>query len=155
MLPKLFDWPIFFFFLRILLIIYIFFQKFKFNPTINIPQNSFPISVPHLFSIECSNAIGNPFSMRDPNYPVMLRDENQEVSRDSQEIPNEILITNIKDRPKFYCSRSMIEQTNCRNYDVMDCSVTFTVDRNIFVLGVQVPSQIPVVNLCDSVSMKN
>ncbi|XP_058795953.1 uncharacterized protein LOC131666901 [Phymastichus coffea] len=126
-------------------------RKFNFNPTINIPQNSFPISVP-LFSIECANAIGNPFSMREPNYPVMLRDESQDVNRDSQEIPNEILITNIKDRPKFYCTRSIIEQTNCRNYDVMDCSVTFTVDRNVFVLGVQVPSQIPVFNLSDAES---
>ncbi|NP_001153390.1 BTB (POZ) domain containing 2-like isoform X1 [Nasonia vitripennis] len=114
----------------------------KFNPmTVNIPC-TFSMPMKPTYSMECSSAIGNPsFFIRDLSYPDIVREEDR-ISRDSQEVPNEILITNIRDRPKFYCMRSSMQQSNFCNYDVMDCSVTFTVDRNIFVLGVQVPSQI-------------
>jgi hypothetical protein len=95
------------------------------------------------YLMECSSSIENSaVFVQDLSYPDIIREENRDVSRDSQEAPNEILITNIRDRPKFYCMRSWLPHSNCRNYDIMDCSVTFTVDRNIFILGVQVPSQI-------------
>lgn len=43
---------------------------------------------------------------------------------------------------KLYCSRELIRQTECNNTSVLDCSVTFTCDKNICVYGIQVPAQI-------------
>lgn len=39
---------------------------------------------------------------------------------------------------KFYCVRNILPQPHCLNTSILDCSVTFTVDRNICVHGVQV-----------------
>ncbi|KAJ8687183.1 hypothetical protein QAD02_022977 [Eretmocerus hayati] len=108
---------------------------------VNIPQNHFRRS----YSMECSTPLGIPSCyLQDSSYSFqdLVREEHRDSSKDSQETPNDILFSNIKDRPKFYCTRSLIQQSNCRNYDRMDYSVTFTTDRNIFVLGIQVPSQI-------------
>ncbi|KAM3962697.1 uncharacterized protein ACR2FA_003081 [Aphomia sociella] len=44
---------------------------------------------------------------------------------------------------KLYCTRTIIQHTDCFNTSVLDCSVTFMVDRNICLLGVQVPTQAP------------
>ncbi|KAJ2944476.1 hypothetical protein O0L34_g3822 [Tuta absoluta] len=44
---------------------------------------------------------------------------------------------------KIYCQRAIIQQTDCLNTSVLDCSVTFMVDKNICLLGVQVPTQAP------------
>ncbi|PZC72793.1 hypothetical protein B5X24_HaOG210577 [Helicoverpa armigera] len=47
------------------------------------------------------------------------------------------------DYNKIYCQRSIIQHTDCLNTSVLDCSVTFMVDKNICLLGVQVPTQAP------------
>jgi len=39
---------------------------------------------------------------------------------------------------KLYCVRKILPQAHCLNTSILDCSVTFTVDRNISVHGVQV-----------------
>ncbi|XP_061708107.1 uncharacterized protein LOC133518437 [Cydia pomonella] len=44
---------------------------------------------------------------------------------------------------KIYCQRPIIQHTDCLNTSVLDCSVTFMVDKNICLLGVQVPTQAP------------
>ncbi|XP_014238626.1 BTB/POZ domain-containing protein 2-like isoform X1 [Trichogramma pretiosum] len=106
------------------------------------PPSNLIMPVRRSFSMECPHNSASPaLFVPDTNF----QEENREVqNRESQEVPNEILITNIRDRPKFYCLRSTLSRNaqDCRNYDVMDSSVTFTVDRNIFILGVQVPSQL-------------
>lgn len=43
---------------------------------------------------------------------------------------------------KYYCLRNIVPQPHGYNTSNLDCSVSFTVDRNICVLGVQVPTQI-------------
>lgn len=48
-----------------------------------------------------------------------------------------------RDGQKYYCLRTMGQQTDCLNSGVLDCSVTFSVDKNICVIGVQVPTQVP------------
>lgn len=48
----------------------------------------------------------------------------------------------IREGTKYYCLRSILQQTDCLNTNVLDCSVTFSVDKNICVTGVQVPTQI-------------
>ncbi|CAK1549587.1 unnamed protein product [Leptosia nina] len=47
------------------------------------------------------------------------------------------------DLHKIYCQRAVVQQTDCLNTSVLDCSVTFMVDKNICLLGVQVPTQAP------------
>ncbi|XP_046961597.1 uncharacterized protein LOC124531166 [Vanessa cardui] len=44
---------------------------------------------------------------------------------------------------KIYCQRAIVQHTDCLNTSALDCSVTFMVDKNIYVLGVQVPTQAP------------
>lgn len=39
---------------------------------------------------------------------------------------------------KIYCQRALVQHTDCLNTSVLDCSVTFMVDKNICLLGVQV-----------------
>lgn len=48
----------------------------------------------------------------------------------------------LRERPKYYCLRPIVDQSQCLNTHVLDCIVTFSVDKNIRILGVQVPSQI-------------
>lgn len=43
---------------------------------------------------------------------------------------------------KLYCVRKILPQAHCLNTSILDCSVTFTVDRNITVHGVQIPTQV-------------
>lgn len=46
------------------------------------------------------------------------------------------------DYNKIYCQRAIIQHTDCLNTSVLDCSVTFMVDKNICLLGVQVSGDI-------------
>lgn len=48
----------------------------------------------------------------------------------------------IRDGAKYYCLRTIHETQHCLNSNVLDCSLTFSVDKNIYVIGVQVPTQI-------------
>jgi PHR domain len=48
----------------------------------------------------------------------------------------------LRNEQKFYCVRIIRQQTECLNTSVLDCSLTFTVDRSICVTGVQVPTQV-------------
>lgn len=57
-------------------------------------------------------------------------------------LPTVLIEGGIRDGPKYYCLRSMGQQTDCLNSGVLDCSVTFSVDKNICVIGVQVPTQV-------------
>lgn len=43
---------------------------------------------------------------------------------------------------KYFCIRSVTPQAPCLNTGILDCCLTFTVDRNICVLGIQVPTQV-------------
>jgi len=52
----------------------------------------------------------------------------------------------VREGTKYYCLRSMVQQTDCLNTNLLDCSVTFSVDKNICVVGVQVPTQIAAVS---------
>ncbi|KAF4532248.1 hypothetical protein B566_EDAN004334 [Ephemera danica] len=48
----------------------------------------------------------------------------------------------VRDNRKCFCQRSLLEEIPCYNACNLDCSVTFSVDRNICVLGIQLPTQI-------------
>lgn len=44
----------------------------------------------------------------------------------------------VREGHKYYCIRSVTPQTPCLNTSILDCCLSFTVDRNICVLGIQV-----------------
>lgn len=50
--------------------------------------------------------------------------------------------SSVREISKYYCLRPMVLQTECLNSNRLDCSVSFSVDKNICVVGVQVPTQI-------------
>jgi len=69
------------------------------------------------------------------------------TNKDSGNLPNTSSTgVVVREGPKYYCLRSVVQQTDCLNTNVLDCSVTFSVDKNICVVGVQVPTQIAAVN---------
>ena len=43
---------------------------------------------------------------------------------------------------RFWCHRAMMQEPHCLNTSILDCSVTFTVDRDICIHGIEVPSQV-------------
>ncbi|XP_055692411.1 BTB/POZ domain-containing protein 6-B-like [Lutzomyia longipalpis] len=51
-------------------------------------------------------------------------------------------VRNLMDTQRFYCIRSIRQQTDYLNTSVLDCSVTFSVNRCICITGVQVPTQV-------------
>merc|ERR1719186_1022622 len=43
---------------------------------------------------------------------------------------------------KHWCKRAMMQEPHCLNSSILDCSVTFTVDRDVWIHGIEVPSQV-------------
>merc|ERR1719412_2634755 len=43
---------------------------------------------------------------------------------------------------RHWCKRAMMQEPHCLNTSILDCSVTFTVDRDICIHGIEVPSQV-------------
>lgn len=43
---------------------------------------------------------------------------------------------------RYWCKRAMMQEPHCLNTSILDCSVTFTVDRDVFIHGIEVPSQV-------------
>ncbi|XP_011308140.1 uncharacterized protein [Fopius arisanus] len=74
-------------------------------------------------------------------YPE-LRDTAKNPSWEGASSSPALIESSFRDGHKSYCLRSMTQQTDCLNCGVLDCSVTFSVDKNICVIGVQVPTQV-------------
>lgn len=68
------------------------------------------------------------------------------ISKDSASLPvsnpSPVNMDVVRDGARYYCLRSVVQQSDCLNTNVLDCSVTFSVDKNICVVGVQVPTQV-------------
>lgn len=79
--------------------------------------------------------------------PILGGRHEQGMNKDSGNLPNSSTSgVVVREGPKYYCLRSIVQQTDCLNTNVLDCSVTFSVDKNICVVGVQVPTQIAAVS---------
>ncbi|KAJ8686524.1 hypothetical protein QAD02_022318 [Eretmocerus hayati] len=74
--------------------------------------------------------------------PISLRRDLMESGEASQERPPSVANDETSDGPKRYCVRTVEQQTEIYNENILDCSVTFIVDKNISIHGLQVPSQI-------------
>lgn len=84
-------------------------------------------------------------SSQEPNPAALnaLRRAVGESSSNSQERPLSVASNDARDSPiKYYCIRTVEQQTEVYNDNILDCNVTFVADKNICVLGIQVPSQI-------------
>ncbi|XP_040581914.1 BTB/POZ domain-containing protein 2 [Lepeophtheirus salmonis] len=77
---------------------------------------------------------------------------NSETS--SRKSPCDILSTSFDMTDIFICNRNMMQEPNCLNSSILDCSVNFSVDRSICIRGLEVPSQVQDVVLDDSSSDK-
>lgn len=84
------------------------------------------------------NANTSNFHVRTRNPPKYRDQQAQNMGRDMMADVTETTIrTN-----RFYCVRPVREQIDYFNTSVSDCSLTFTVDRDIWVTGIQVSTQV-------------
>ena len=63
--------------------------------------------------------------------------------RDPRKTPPELLASaSIVDTSyKYWCKRAMMQEPHCLNTSILDCSVTFMVDKDMCIHGIEVPSQ--------------
>ncbi|KAJ9589367.1 hypothetical protein L9F63_017419, partial [Diploptera punctata] len=107
-------------------------QDESFSILLNISSTSTPckMPMPEGFSIS-----------REPRHRTHPATPDQTISLQSPS--SSVLISSPSHRDiKFYCMRNIVPQPHCLNTSILDCSVNFTVDRNIYVQGVQIPTQV-------------
>lgn len=90
-----------------------------------------PSSSTHVYMPVASSSMNN-FHVRTRNTANKFRES--QLSRD--------MIIDVTETRRFYCVRPIREQIDYFNTSVSDCSLTFTVDRNICITGIQVSTQV-------------
>ncbi|XP_029167527.1 BTB/POZ domain-containing protein 1-like [Nylanderia fulva] len=101
-----------------------------------------PLNIPMRNGFILNDGESSSSAMRETS-PVLGERHEQGMNKDSGNLSN-FTSTGVvvREGPKYYCLRTIVQQTDCLNTNVLDCSVTFSVDKNICVVGVQVPTQI-------------
>ena len=62
--------------------------------------------------------------------------------REPRKLPRELLpATDVDMSTRYWCRRAMMQEPHCLNTSILDCSVTFTVDKDMCIHGIEVPSQ--------------
>lgn len=91
-----------------------------------------PSSSSHVY-MPVANASLNNFHVRTRTNPSnkFREQQAQPMARD--------MIIDVTETRRFYCVRPIREQIDYFNTSVSDCALTFTVDRNICITGIQVP----------------
>lgn len=113
-------------------------QSEKFAILMNISSNSTDIPMPEGFTVS---------TVSRRNYTVKPPTQSSEATS-TPPLNNPtvkfspLTVRQTLQNSKLYCIRHLIQQTNIFNQSVLDCAVTFTVDKNICVYGIQIPSQI-------------
>lgn len=97
------------------------------HPLFPLPSSS------HVY-MPMGNANISNFHVRTRNPANKYRDQAQNLSRD--------LMADVTELRRFFCVRPVREQTNYFNTSVSDCALTFTVDRDIWITGIQVSTQV-------------
>ncbi|XP_015109573.1 uncharacterized protein LOC107036271 [Diachasma alloeum] len=108
-------------------------------PSLGFPSTSLNHS-PYMVSTEPERLDFSWMSCHSPEGGTTRKEPSREGASSSN--PSALIEGGFRDGPKYYCLRSMGQQTDCLNSGVLDCSVTFSVDKNICVIGVQVPTQV-------------
>ncbi|KAL0894394.1 hypothetical protein ABMA27_013014 [Loxostege sticticalis] len=104
-------------------------------PTFTVDTPS-PVTVEQVFGMEVSRP-ANPHNHVLHSVPRLSRHEGIRVPPIIMD-RMEHVERHSSDFNKIYCQRAIIQHTECYNASVLDCSVTFMVDKNICLLGVQV-----------------
>lgn len=95
--------------------------------------------------LESSNYLSNAIIPTTSNYGsghVRSR-SNRHRYRDPQPLPlRDVMMNEVTDARRFYCVRTIREQIDYFNTSVSDCALTFTVDRDISITGIQVSTQV-------------
>lgn len=103
------------------------------HPLFPLPSSS-SSSSSHAVYMPVANANLNNFHVRTRNSANKFR-ETQATNRD--------MVIDVTETRRFYCVRPVREQIyNTFNTSVSDCSLTFTVDRNICITGIQISTQV-------------
>jgi hypothetical protein len=55
---------------------------------------------------------------------------------------------------KHFCKRAMMQEPHCLNTSILDCSVTFTVDKDMCIQGIEVPSQARIIKEISDIPVK-
>lgn len=79
-----------------------------------------------------SSSIGS-FHVRSRNPTNRYKEQHPQPGRD---------LMDVTETRRFYCVRPIREQIDYFNTSVSDCALTFTVDRNICITGIQVSTQV-------------
>lgn len=87
----------------------------------------------HAVYMPIANANLNNFHVRTRNSANKFR-EPPATNRD--------MVIDVTETRRFYCVRPIREQIDYFNTSVSDCSLTFTVDRNICITGIQISTQV-------------
>jgi len=95
-------------------------------------QESFSI----LMNISC------PGSWELPDYMAKIAEPRKD--------PGKVVEVSLNIGSKHWCKRAMMQEPHCLNTSILDCSVTFTIDKDVWIHGIEVPSQVtdvPDINL--------
>lgn len=122
--------------------------SFEFRATAPLSQQSHPIfdmlNIPNTSSSSSLSTVIVPAVDR----PQVEEDQGSNSNENSISPPVEAIEpppagghTNHVSR-RYYCHRFLRTQTDCLNTSILDCSLTFSVDRSICITGCQVPTQV-------------
>lgn len=100
------------------------------HPIFPLPSSS----TSHLY-MPLATANMNNFHVR--TRPSKFREQQQQGPQMSRE-----MVIDITETRRFYCVRPIREQIDYFNTSVSDCCLSFTVDRNICITGIQVSTQV-------------
>lgn len=116
-------------------------EAFAILMNVSSPSSSYPL--PDGFTSSRSMRNENKFSVpvsESPSpvaiYPAEFHPNDQSHNDFQMDVGRDMV-----EMRKYYCVRTIRQQTECLNTSALDCSVTFTVDRSICITGVQVPTQ--------------
>jgi len=56
--------------------------------------------------------------------------------------PGRVVEVSLNIGSKHWCKRAMMQEPHCLNTSILDCAVTFTVDKDVWIHGIEVPSQV-------------
>lgn len=89
-----------------------------------------PSSSTHVYMPIQNPNLNNNFHVRTRNSTNRFREQGREI------------LPEVTETRRFYCVRPIREQIDYFNTSVSDCALTFTVDRNICITGIQVSTQV-------------
>ncbi|XP_012273961.1 BTB/POZ domain-containing protein 2 isoform X2 [Orussus abietinus] len=119
-------------------------QNEAFAILMNISSSESKFPMPEGFSINLQKRMCPFKKMNFPMLPSVTLEIPNSSTYSNLSLNNVAPLLNYKtlQESKLYCERTFMRGTQCLNTNRLDCSVTFCVNRNIIIYGIQVPTQI-------------